>query len=254
MAIEMSQLLDLESAREYGRSATRNAEGAGEPAMRLGALVEVMSGNTHAAVDFVLRARDLMEHLPAEQFTLALDGIAVLCSLEDWVGRHQEALITASRGRAAALESGNQHAEIWFGLTAAVALTAFGRLRSAEETVESAEELARTLEHPALTAVSLALTAKISAKGGDMVKTERAVDECFAYLELVKDEGLYLTAVGLALPAVVTLGRHSEGLDPIVRTGQGEGLPGIPVPQRASLYEQLVIAELGRSKLAAAQR
>lgn len=259
MMVEAGRAADMATAREYGTLSIRSADQSGEPFMKLTAmvargLVEAMAGDAHTAMDFATRANELMDHLPTDQFILSLDGLALLCSVEDWVGRHSEALSTASRGRAASLESGNQLTEFWFALTAAVALTSLGRLGSAEETVESAEELARTLENPALTAISLALTAKIAAKEGDLVKAQRAADECMAYLELVKDDNLTLTAVGLVIPAVVALGRHAEAVELIARAGQTEDLSGIPVPQRAALFEQLAIAELGRSKLAAAQR
>ncbi len=259
MTVEATRLSDMEVVRKYGEQATRDAERCGEPFMKLNALVsqghvEAMVGDPRKALNFALKANELMDQLPAEQFSLSVDGIALLCSLEDWVGHHQAALSAASKGRAAAVESGNQLTEFWFALTAAVALTSLGRLGSAKETVESAEELARALENPALTSISLALTAKIAAKEGDLLKAQRAADECIAYLEVVKDSNLQLTAVGLVVPAFVALGRNAEAVDLMMATGQGEELAGIPVPQRAALYEQLVIAEIGRSKLAAAQR
>ena len=129
-----------------------------------------------------------------------------------------------------------------------------GRLESARETAESAEQLARVCANNGLISVSLGLAANISVKRGDLTSARTQLEDCLTYRSVVTDRNMQLMALGLALPALVSLGHYDEAICELVETSANNGMSEIPKTQRASLYEWLVTAELAKGRIDAARQ
>ena len=259
MSVECARVNDVERMRYYSRAAMDSAVRSGQPFMILSAFVvialtESLCGDPKLAIPAAISAEELMGNIAAEQVQLGVDAIGILASIEDWLGRSEDALRCAYNGRAAAIESGNQIAEYWFTLAAAIALTSLARLDSADETAESAEQIARTCQNNGLISVSLGLRAAVAAKRGDLTEAAAHVEECLAYREPINDRNLRLMSIGLALPALVAVERYDDAVDLFLSGSLDEDLLEIPKPQRSELYELLTVAELGRENVGAASR
>lgn len=259
LAMEYARVNETAEMRHHYAAAIVYTEKCAQPFMTLAVHIvvtmsEALAGDAHKASDAAVAAEKLLENLSAEQVRLGVDAIAILASVQDWLGRSEEALRCASQGRRAAIESGNRMAEFWFTLAAAIALTSLGRLESARETVESAEQLARVCLNNGLISVSLGLAADISVKLGDLASARTQVEDCLTYRSVVTDRNMQLMALGLALPALVSLGRNDEAIVEFVDDSASKGMTEIPKTQRASLYEWLVTAELARGDVEAARR
>ena len=132
MSVECARVNDVERMRYYSRAAMDSAVRSGQPFMILSAFVvialtESLCGDPKLAIPAAISAEELMGNIAAEQVQLGVDAIGILASIEDWLGRSEDALRCAYNGRAAAIESGNQIAEYWFTLAAAIALTSLAR-------------------------------------------------------------------------------------------------------------------------------
>jgi|GEM_PF-1482664 len=258
LAMEYARIGQTSEMRRHYAAAIVDTEKCAQPFMTLAVQIvitmsEALAGDPHKATRAAIAAEELLENLSAEQLRLGVDAIAILASAQDWLGRSEEALRCAYQGRSAAIDSGNRMAEFWFTLAAAIALTSLGRLESARETAESAEQLARVCVNNGLISVSLGLAANISVKRGDLASARTQLEDCLTYRSVVTDSNMQLMALGLALPALVSLGHYDEAICEFVETSANNGMAEIPKTQRASLYEWLVTAELAKGRVDAAR-
>ena len=258
LVVETTRIPDVALMRAYAESGLANATASGQPALTLSiviaqAMAESVCGDVEVALALTRTADDMLAHLPTEHVELATDAVTLLASVENWLGRSEAALACAARGREMATTVDNYMAEFWFTTAATSALVSLGRLRDAADMAESAEAIARGTENPAVIAVALAQSCDVHVLQGDVASARTMLPECLAFIDLVRDSNLRLSAVTLLLPALVGMHRSEQAVVSVAAVTRSADLPEIPAPQRALIQEFLVIAELQRDELAGAQ-
>lgn len=256
--IEAARAADVPTMRALVVEAQGEAESSDEPTAKLSvaimsAMAETTAGDPLRAVPRVEEAEQLLALLPTEQVAIVIDTVAVLASVEEWLGRSEQALACASHGRGDEFHVGGDRAKFWFTTSAAMALASLGRLESADETAEIADVLARALRAVDLIATAVAMRASIAALKGDRATTRRFTQEFPSWFSRVSDSQLRMTAAVTVLPAYVMLGDVDEATHWVTDTTLDPSLPEVPKPMRSGVFENLMLAELQLGNVEAAR-
>ncbi len=208
------------------------------------AVSEARIGSSMRALELADECAMMCDQLDFAVLPLAPESLVFLASVEQWLGKSEEALRHAGMGIEFTRAQGNPRAQMLLSLIAESALTTLGRLGSAAAALDDAEELARMLRNNEGLHLVFGRRANLAALQGDLTAAAKAVRDAEVYSELSVDRTFKAFGAFSAARACWLVGQPEKCIQLLLAGCGGPELPDVVKPVRTAAFALLAVSYL----------